>query len=93
MRRAAALTLVVLGLGEATMAAALVDDLPGHGWAPPLVCALIVASAVAILAAARRRQDAGDPATARALVVLGAGTAFAALAATALLLAVYSTAI
>ena len=75
------------------MIAALVDDLPGHGWAPPLACALIVASAVVILAAARRRQDDGDPGTARALVVLGAGVAFAALAATALLLAVYSTAI
>ena len=81
---------MVLGLGEAIMIAGLADDLPGHAWAPPLVCALIVASAVGVLAAARRRA-AADPGTARALVALGAGVAFAALAGTALLLAVYST--
>jgi hypothetical protein len=39
---------------------------------------------------AARRRSADDPSTARALVVLGAGLAFAALAATALLLSLFS---
>lgn len=71
------------------MVAALLDDLGGHSWLPPLVCALIVAAAVALLLAARRRAPE-DPATGRALAILGSGVAFAALASTALLLALYS---
>lgn len=83
------MTLAVLVLGEAILVALLVDDLGGHGWIAPAVCAVIVAAAVMALRAARRRS-AGDPSTARALVVLGAGLAFAALSATALLLALFS---
>ncbi len=67
----------------------LADDLVGHGLVPPLVCALLVAVAVSVLLAARRRAPE-DPASARALVVMGAGLAFAALSVTALVLALYS---
>lgn len=84
-----AVALLVLGLGEAIMVFLLADDLSGRSRIPPLVCALIVAVAVAILLAARRRAP-DDPGTGRALVVLGCGVAFAALASTALLLAIYS---
>jgi len=90
VRHAASSILVVLGLGEAIMIAALLDDLSGHGVVAPLLCALIVAVAVGVLLAARRRS-AEDTGTARALVVLGAGIAFAALSSSALLLAVFST--
>ena len=88
-RRAAALTLLVLMVGEVALVAALVDDLDGHGWIGPLLCALLVVGAVVVLRAAARRAG-DDPSAARALVVLGAGIAFVALAATALLLAVFS---
>lgn len=84
-----AVALLVLLLGEAIMVVLLADDLSGHSWIPPLVCALIVAVAVWILLVARRRAPE-DPGTGRALVVLGAGLAFAALASTSLLLAIYS---
>jgi hypothetical protein len=81
--------LLVLGVCEAVMIVLLADDLSGHSWIPPLVCALLVAAAVGILRAARRRAP-DAPASGRALVVLGSGVAFAAFASTALLLAIYS---
>lgn len=84
------MTLTVLAVGEAILVAPLLDDLGGHNWIAPAVCVLIVAASVAVLRAARRRS-ADDPNGARALVVLGAGLAFAALSATSLLLAVFST--
>lgn len=71
------------------MLVALLDDLGGHSPVPPLICALLVAGAVSVLLAVRRRA-ADDPGGARARLVLGMGLAFTAASATALLLAVYS---
>ncbi len=83
------MALAALAVGDTLVAAALIDDIRGHGATAPLLCILIAAIAVAVLLAVRRRS-AEDPAGARALMVLGGGLTFAALSASALLLAVYS---
>lgn len=72
------------------LALLLADDLGGQSPVAPLFCALVAALAVSALLAARRRAPE-DPASARALVVLGSGLAFAALSVTALVLAVFSS--
>ncbi|MBJ7455693.1 MAG: hypothetical protein JHC74_06515 [Thermoleophilia bacterium] len=77
-------------MGGAVMAVLLADDVGGHSPVPPLFCVLLAALAVSALLAARRRAPE-DPASARALVVLGSGLAFAALSVTALVLAVFSS--
>ena len=90
-RRAAALTLAVLVLGQLTMLVLLLGHFSGNGWVAPAICAALVLLAVLPLRAALRRAPE-DPRGARALVVLGAGLSLVALGATALMLTVFSIA-
>lgn len=89
MRRAAGVALLALAVCGAGLALALAGHLGGKSAIPPLACALLGTVAVSVLLAARRRA-AEDPGAGRALVVLGAGVGFAALASTTLLWVVYS---
>ncbi len=75
--------------GEAALLALLAGDIGDNGVTGPLICLLIAALAVWALLAARRRAP-DDPPGGRAYLVLGCGLAFAALSATALILALFT---